>query len=135
MSCVYTYCFIHIHFIIFRAPNMSASPNSTYNCNSRSNKTKPQDNTSKHLELQQARSFMSWFKHMIDNERSNLSLYLSDDAVLEWFGRTIKTCKKLSAFLKHDMQCTRHDFTTVENIDKVQLRSDRLQRFVLILAM
>lgn len=111
---------------------MSTSPNSSYNYYSKFNKMKPEDNinTSK-SELQQARSFILWFKHMIDNERSNLPLYLSDDAMLEWFGRTIKTRKKLAAFLKYDMQCSRHDFTTVENIEKVQLRSDRLPRLVL----
>lgn len=110
---------------------MSISPNSVNNCNTKMNKIKHEDNnnTRKSLELQQARSFISWFKHMIDNERSNLSLYLSDDAMLEWFGRTIKTRKKLAAFLKHDMQCSRHDFTSVENIEMVQLRSDRLHRY------
>lgn len=110
---------------------MSASPTSAYNRFSRTNK--PEDNNnSKSFELQQARSFISWFKHMIDDERSNLSLYISDDAILEWFGRTIKTRKKVSSFLKYGMQCSRHDFTTVENIEKIQLRNDKLQRLVFL---
>ncbi|RVE42140.1 hypothetical protein evm_013214 [Chilo suppressalis] len=65
---------------------------------------------------------------MIDNERENIVLYLSDDAVLEWFGRTIKTRKKVSSFLKHDMQFTRHDFVSVQNIDRIQSRSERVRR-------
>lgn len=106
---------------------MSTSPTS-FNRNSRWNKNKSEDNNNTKFNLQQARSFISWYKQMIDNERSNLSLYLSDDAILEWFGRTIKTRKKLSGFLKHDMQCSRHYLTSVENIENIQLRSDRQQR-------
>nr|XP_021190437.2 uncharacterized protein LOC110376324 [Helicoverpa armigera] len=82
----------------------------------------------KFCERQQARTFISWYKRMIDNERYNLALYLSDDAMLEWFGRTIKTRKKVTAFLKYDMQCSRHDFTTVESINKIQTRHERVQR-------
>lgn len=92
------------------------------------------NNTSnKFSERQQARAFIAWYKRMIDNERYNLALYLSDDAILEWFGRTIKTRKKVTAFLKYDMQCSRHDFTTVESIAKIQSRHERLQRFVKII--
>ncbi|KAM3965944.1 uncharacterized protein ACR2FA_012795 [Aphomia sociella] len=76
-------------------------------------------------ELQHAKAFIAWYKHMIDDERQNLCLYLSDDAILQWFGRTIKTRKKVSAFLKYNMQCSRHDFTTVESIDKIEMRQDR----------
>lgn len=91
------------------------------------------NNTSnKFSERQQARTFTTWYKRMVDHERSNLALYLSDDAMLEWFGRTIKTRKKVSAFLKFDMQCSRHDFTTIESIDKIQSRHESLQRLVFI---
>lgn len=87
------------------------------------------NNTStKFSERQQARTFIAWYKRMIDHERSNLALYLSDDAMLEWFGRTVKTRKKVTAFLKFDMQCSRHDFTTIESIEKIQTRPERLQR-------
>ncbi|XP_045778318.1 uncharacterized protein LOC123876188 [Maniola jurtina] len=77
---------------------------------------------------QSARNFAVWYKHMIDNDRQNLSLYLSDEVMLEWFGKTIKTRKKVSFFLNHDMQCTRHDFTTVESIDKIQTRHEQFHR-------
>lgn len=89
------------------------------------------NNTSnKYSELQQARIFVQWYKHMIDNERHSLALYMSDDAVLEWFGRTIKSQKKIFAFLKYDMQCSKHDFTSVECIDKIVTRLEKPQRFV-----
>ncbi|KAJ0172595.1 hypothetical protein K1T71_011734 [Dendrolimus kikuchii] len=82
----------------------------------------------KFTERQQARTFIAWYKKMIDHDRQNLGLYLSDDAILEWFGKTIKTRKKVTTFLKFDMQCTRHDFTTVESIEKIHTRDERLQR-------
>ncbi|CAG5054193.1 unnamed protein product [Parnassius apollo] len=65
---------------------------------------------------------------MIDEDRQNLSLYLSDDATLEWFGRTIKTRKKVTAFLRYDMQCSRHDFRTVESIESIPPRREILSR-------
>lgn len=86
------------------------------------------NNINKFSEHQQARTFVAWYKRMIDDERHNLGLYFSDDAMLEWFGRTIKTRKKVTAFLKYDMQCSRHDFTTIESIDKIQSRTETLQR-------
>lgn len=94
----------------------------------RNNLKQLEDNNNKNSERQQSRKFITWYKRMIDNERQNLCLYLADDAFLEWFGRTIKTRKKVSAFLKHDMQCSRHDFTTVESIEKIQMREQKVQR-------
>lgn len=89
------------------------------------------NNTSnKFSERQQARTFIQWYKRMMDNERQNLTLYMSNDAVLEWFGRTIKSRKKISVFLKYDMQCSRHDFLTVESIDKIATRLEKPQRLV-----
>ncbi|XP_039748493.1 uncharacterized protein LOC120625470 [Pararge aegeria] len=79
---------------------------------------------------QSARNFAVWYKCMIDNDRQNLSLYLSDDVMLEWFGKTIKTRKKVSFFIKYDMQCSRHDFTTIESIEKIQARYEPFERKV-----
>lgn len=98
-------------------------------------KTFKEDNnnaSNKFSERQQARTFIQWYKHMIDHDRQNLGLYLSDDAFLEWFGRTIKTRKKVTSFLRYEMQCSRHDFTTIESIPKVKLRHERNNRFVFV---
>lgn len=119
--------YIYSWFLLTEQTTMSASPSTNINKYSTKNAVET-NNNAKYSGLQQARSFITWYKHMVDNERANLSLYLSDDAVLEWFGRTIKTRKKVSAFLKFDMQCSKHDFTSVENIDKVSTRIDKLQR-------
>lgn len=97
-------------------------------------KSQHEDNNNtnnKFSEYQQARTFVQWYKRIIDNERQNLALYMSDDAVLEWFGRCIKSQKKISAFLKYDMQCSKHDFTSVECIDKIVTRLENSRRLVL----
>lgn len=85
---------------------------------------------SKYSKRQNARTFIAWYKRMIDDDRQNLALYLSDDATLEWFGRTIKSRKKVTAFLRYDMQSSRHDFTTVEAIECIPPRNESLSRFV-----
>lgn len=113
---------------------MSQSTSTPRQHNTRATKNVKEDNNNsnnnKTRDHQQAKNFISWYKQMVDNERQNLALYLSDDAILEWFGRTIKSRKKVSSFLKHDMQCSRHDFVTVQSIEKIQSRQERLSRFV-----
>ncbi|XP_068623066.1 uncharacterized protein [Battus philenor] len=79
---------------------------------------------SKYSKRQNARLFISWYKQMIDEDRQNLALYLADDIVLEWFGRTIKTRKKVTAYLRYDMQCSRHDFRTVDSIEWIPTRHE-----------
>ncbi|KAL4713444.1 hypothetical protein ACJJTC_010429 [Scirpophaga incertulas] len=89
-------------------------------------------NTAKRCQVndnsEKAKKFASWYKHMIDNDRSNLGMYLSDDAILEWFGRTVKTRKKVSLFMKHEMQCSKHNFVSIQSIDKIQNRHEIAQR-------
>ncbi|OWR51954.1 hypothetical protein KGM_213753 [Danaus plexippus plexippus] len=90
-----------------------------------------QDNpTTPPSKQQSACNFITWYKRLIDGDRQSLGLYLSDDVVLEWFGRTVKTRKKVSTFLKYDMQCSKHDFTTVEATDKIQTRNEQSHSFV-----
>ncbi|CAB3238712.1 unnamed protein product [Arctia plantaginis] len=110
----------------------STTPNNS-KCNSQTKFSKSlhetnNNSSNKASERQQARNFITWYKRMIDEDRHNLTLYISDDAVLEWFGRTIKTRKKVTAFLKYDMQSSRHDFITIESIDKIQSRNEKCPR-------
>ena len=89
------------------------------------------NNTEQKLTKQQsAKKFIVWYKSKIDSDRQHLSSYLSDNIILEWFGRTIKTRKKVSSFVKNDIQCSRHDFTSIESIDKIELRNEKIKRFV-----
>ncbi|XP_028169792.1 uncharacterized protein LOC114359551 [Ostrinia furnacalis] len=97
--------------------------------NTRSASLNLQEDKNKSNDRLRARSFTSWYKNMVDHDRQNLTLYMSDDVILEWFGRTIKTRKKVCSFLKHDMQCSRHDFLTVQSVDKIQNRQERSPSF------
>lgn len=73
----------------------------------------------------QACLFAEWFRRLVDSDRSSLSLYLADDAILQWFGRTIKMKKKISGFLKYDMHCTSHRFTSVEVCSTFSVRGEK----------
>jgi hypothetical protein len=111
---------------------MSKSPSTPVknNSNNTSNRKVRENGKNNLSECQIAKNFITWYKHMIDNETQNLGLYMSDNAILEWFGKTIKTRKKVSAFLKHDMQCSRHNFVSIKTIDKIQDRLERSRRCV-----
>lgn len=73
----------------------------------------------------QACQFAEWFRKLVDSDRSSLSLYLADDAILQWFGRTIKMKKRISGFLKYDMHCTSHRFTSVEVCPTFSVRGEK----------
>ncbi|CAH2087862.1 unnamed protein product [Euphydryas editha] len=97
--------------------------------NINSSKQETNNNTKTQFSKQEsARNFIIWYKRMVDNDRQNFGMFLSDDVTLEWFGRTVKTRKKVAAFIKHDIQCSRHDFTTVQSIERIQSRNEILQR-------
>ncbi|CAG4976394.1 unnamed protein product [Colias eurytheme] len=109
---------------------MSHSPQTPKKGTSKFNKTKlfsiQESNINigcKNNRHQNVRNFISWYKHIIDNERQNLGLYLSDDITIQWFGRTIRTRKKVFSFLKNDVECSKHYFTSVDSIDKIKIRS------------
>ncbi|XP_026490372.2 uncharacterized protein LOC113396593 [Vanessa tameamea] len=97
------------------------------NINSTNRETNNNTNT-QHLKQESAKKLIVWYKQLVDNDRQKFSLFLSDDVTLEWFGRTIKTRKKVAAFVKNDIQCSRHDFTTVQSIEKIETRNERLHR-------
>lgn len=116
--------------IVAESTIMSQSPSAPRKHNTRSTPKHLLEDNIKVNERLRAKTFTSWYKQMIDHDRQNLVLYLSDDIVLEWFGRTIKTRKKVSSFLKHDMQCSSHGFVSVQNVDKIQNRLERAPRCV-----
>ncbi|XP_066998542.1 uncharacterized protein [Anabrus simplex] len=62
---------------------------------------------------------------LLDNQRDQLSLYLSDDAVLRWFGRTISGKDLVTSFFNREIANTTHKLTNVEPADPIQIRSIR----------
>lgn len=72
----------------------------------------------------QANQFAEWYKNLIDNDRSNFGLYMADDSIFQWFGKTVKTKKKIADFLRYDMHCTSHRFTAVEASGPISVRGE-----------
>lgn len=81
---------------------------------------------------QSARNFTVWYKQIIDNERQKLGLYLSENVSLKWFGRTVRTRKKVFSFFVNHVEYSKHYLTSVESISKLQIRQNRSPRFVYI---
>ncbi|CAF4762102.1 unnamed protein product [Pieris macdunnoughi] len=77
---------------------------------------------------QSAKNFIIWYKQIIDNERQKLGLYLSEDVTLKWFGRTIRSRKKVNSFFTNHVEHSKHYFTSVESISKLQIKQNRSPR-------
>ncbi|PSN35922.1 hypothetical protein C0J52_07156 [Blattella germanica] len=74
-------------------------------------------------ERQAAINFSNAFCNILDNHRSKLSLYLADDAVLDWFGRTIHGKDSISGYLNLEVPQTIHTLTSVEPSGPIQHRN------------
>ena len=74
-------------------------------------------------EKQAAVNFANIFCNLLDKHRSRLFLYLDDDAVLDWFGRTIQGKESISGFMNLEIPQTVHTFTSVEPSGPIQHRS------------
>ncbi|CAK1542539.1 unnamed protein product [Leptosia nina] len=75
---------------------------------------------------QNAKNFINWYKQIVDNDRQKLGLYLSDDVTLKWFGRIIRTRKKVNSFFLNHVEYSKHNLTSVDSISKIrQNRSPR----------
>lgn len=88
--------------------------------------------SNKILEHAPGRTFAMWYKSVVDHDRYNIGAYLADGVVLEWFGRTIRTRKKVFSFMKYDMQCSNHDFTTIESKHAITLRGQIKARYLIL---
>ncbi|VVC97610.1 unnamed protein product [Leptidea sinapis] len=69
-----------------------------------------------------AQGFITWYKNLFENEIQKTGLYLADDVRLEWFGRTVRTKKKVFGFLREHMQHSKHFLTSVKDVDRIHFR-------------
>lgn len=72
----------------------------------------------------QAEAFGVWLRKLLDEDRNDVGLYLADDCVLQWFGRTVKSKKDVSGFLKYDTGSTAHHFVSIAPCGTITLRKD-----------
>lgn len=73
-------------------------------------------------EKQAAVNFAEVFCTLLDKQRDQLATYLADDAVLDWFGRTISSKDSIAGFMKLEVPETVHRFTSIEPSGPVQRR-------------
>jgi len=73
-------------------------------------------------EKQAALNFAEVFCTLLDKQRDQLATYLADDAVLDWFGRTISSKDSIAWFMKSEVPETVHSFTSVEPSGPIQHR-------------
>lgn len=77
-------------------------------------------------EKQAAINFAEVFCTLLDKQRDQLATYLADDAVLDWFGRTISSKESIAGFMKLEVPETVHRFTSVEPSGPIQHRKKAL---------
>lgn len=73
-------------------------------------------------EKQAAVNFTEVFCTLLDKQRDQLATYLADDAVLDWFGRTISSKDSIVGFMKLEVPETVHRFTSIEPSGPIQHR-------------
>ena len=73
-------------------------------------------------EKQAAVNFTEVFCTLLDKQRDQLATYLADDAVLDWFGRTISSKDSIAGFMKLEVPETVHSFTSIEPSGPIQHR-------------
>lgn len=69
-----------------------------------------------------SKKFFDFYENFIDNHRDTLKYHLSECAVLDWFGKTVKGSRNICAFMcSKAVSCTHH-FTNVKPASKIGFR-------------
>jgi hypothetical protein len=81
-------------------------------------------------EKQTAVNLAEFFCTLLDKQRDQLATYLADDAVLDWFGRTINSKDSIAKFMKLEVPETVHSLISVEPSGPIE----HLKKALVILA-
>lgn len=73
-------------------------------------------------EKQAAINFAEVFCILMDKQRDKLATYLADDAILDWFGRTISSKDSIAGFMQLEVPETVHRFISIEPSHSIQHR-------------
>lgn len=65
---------------------------------------------------------LDFYIDLLDNSKNLLKYYLSDDAVLDWFGQTVKGQKNISTFIKAKVMPIKHIFHEAKAVSKIGFR-------------
>lgn len=63
---------------------------------------------------------------LIENHRETFMYYLSENAVLDWFGRTVKGQKNIHIFIKSHIDNVEHQFSNPRSVSKIGFRETHI---------
>ncbi|CAG9832212.1 unnamed protein product [Diabrotica balteata] len=74
----------------------------------------------------EAKQFVEFYIDNIENHSNYFQYYLSEDVVLDWFGKTIKKEKNVTAFLKDQMGSVNHFLSDAVPVGKIGFRDTHI---------
>ncbi|KDR16809.1 uncharacterized protein LOC110832265 [Zootermopsis nevadensis] len=81
-------------------------------------------------EKQTAIHFAEMFCNLLDKHRDQLTAYLADDAVLDWFGHTVSSKNSIVGFMKLEIPETLHNLTSIEPSGPIQHQKKMVLEFM-----
>lgn len=76
-----------------------------------------------------AETFTKLYIDIVENHVTTISYYLSESATLDWFGKTIKGSKNISAFLKDNAIGVKHMLGDPKPVDKIGHRDTHVIKY------
>lgn len=77
-------------------------------------------------EVDEAKRFLQFYETTIDNQKGLFKYHLAENAVLDWFGKTVKGLKNIKEFLNTSATSCTHHFTNVKVVDKIGFRDTHI---------
>lgn len=75
---------------------------------------------------EEARKFGEFFTGLMDNHKNCARYYLSETAVMDWFGQTVKGEKSIQEFIMNRLSNCKHNFNSAMPVDKIGFRDSHV---------
>ncbi|CAH0560386.1 unnamed protein product [Brassicogethes aeneus] len=73
-------------------------------------------------QIREAKDFGEFYIDLVENYKTTVKYYLSDDIVLDWFGQTVKGEKKVNLFIKSNVATVKHFFSDAKPVENIGFR-------------
>lgn len=80
-------------------------------------------------EQDDARKFGNFIIDLIENHRDSFAYYLSETALLDWYGHTVRTERNIEGFLKNHVGDLVHDFPSFHPAQSIGYRDTHVIKF------
>ncbi|XP_065158774.1 uncharacterized protein [Atheta coriaria] len=80
-------------------------------------------------QYEDAQEFASFYFDLLENHRETFTYHLSEGAVLDWFGRTIKGVQNIKDFAKLHMDLMKHRFSKIEPCHEIGYRKTHIVEY------